>query len=45
MLNYCSKFSIHYNVWVYLFKATSPGLSQLYRVYYSRKIQQINLLH
>jgi len=37
---YCSEFTIHYNVWVYLFKATSPGLSQLNRVYYLRIIQQ-----
>jgi len=43
--NTCSEFVIHYNVWVYLFKVTSPGLSQLYRVYYSQKIQQIKLLH
>jgi len=33
-------FAVHYNLWVYLCKATSPGLSQLNRVCYLEMIQQ-----
>jgi len=39
-LNIVVNFAVHYNLWVYLCKATSPGLSQLDRVYYLEMIQQ-----